>query len=73
VARPATVGIALGLLTSLVLLRVAGNVAPEARGAAAAAMPFATALGLLAISLGASALPARRATRIDPASILRQE
>lgn len=73
VARPAAVGIALGLLTSLALLRVAGNVAPEARGAAAVAMPFATALGLLAITLGASALPARRATRIDPASILRQE
>ena len=70
--RPVLAGIALGLLASLLALRALASLL---YGVTATDPPtfLAVAATLLAISAGASAIPARRAARVDPMAALRHE
>ncbi len=67
----AGVGIAFGIGASLALTRFLATLLYEVRPADPATS-IATALGLAALALCATCLPARRAARIDPTAALRQ-
>jgi hypothetical protein len=71
-AIPAAIGITIGLAGSLVLARFVASllygVAPRDPGS----MIFAT-VAMLLVALAAAALPARRASRLDPMTALRYE
>jgi ABC-type antimicrobial peptide transport system permease subunit len=65
-------GIVLGLLAALALTRLLSSVLYEVNPVE----PFTYAVFaafLIAVSLLAAYLPARRATRVDPVSVLREE
>ena len=66
------VGLAIGLVLALALARVLGSLLYDVSARAPATFA-AVALVLLAISLVASWIPARRATRVDPLTALRYE
>jgi predicted permease len=70
--RLAALGLALGTLGTLALGRLLGSRIP---GVAAADPPtlLAAALGITALALAASWIPARRAAHVDPAVALRAE
>jgi ABC-type antimicrobial peptide transport system permease subunit len=65
-------GIGLGLLTALALTRLLAGLLYEVDPIDPATYAGFAAF-LLAIALLASYLPARRATRVDPAVVLREE
>ena len=69
---PALSGIALGLAGSWAAARFLGGMLYEV-GTADATVTAAVPLALAAIALAACWIPARRATRVDPARTLRQE
>jgi putative ABC transport system permease protein len=66
------VGLAIGLATSVAVTQVLRNLLFEVEPADPATLAVTT-LFLLCIGLGACALPARRASRVDPMSALRYE
>jgi putative ABC transport system permease protein len=70
--RPVLAGLAAGLLASLVAMRALASLL---YGVTATDPPtfLAVACVLLAISALASAIPARRAARVDPMAALRHE
>jgi ABC-type antimicrobial peptide transport system permease subunit len=70
--RPVLAGLAAGLLASLAAMRALASLL---YGVSAADPPtfLATAGVLLSISALASAIPARRAARVDPMAALRHE
>jgi len=70
--RTALVGLAIGLAASLALGRVLESQLYGVGGEDPASLGLAAVL-LLAVALGASYLPARRAARLDPARVLREE
>jgi ABC-type antimicrobial peptide transport system permease subunit len=72
VARMAVIGIVLGAAAAAILGHAAqsllfGVTAGDPR------MLLAAAVLLTAVTLGAAYIPARRASRVDPASVLRYE
>lgn len=69
-ARVAAIGVALGLAGSFALTRLLGGLL-FGIGATDAATFAAVSLGLFAVALLASAIPARRASRIEPIIALR--
>jgi len=70
--RLALIGTAVGLLGSLALAHVLNREMPSFGGSSTGPIAIA-ALLLLSVALGATYLPARRATRIDPTTALRSE
>jgi putative ABC transport system permease protein len=70
--RLALLGVATGVAASLALTRLISTLLFGVHAIDAVAFS-ASALALLATALLASYLPARRATRVDPISILRHE
>jgi len=70
--KPTFLGIAIGIAASLALGRVLGTLVYGVHAADAATFASVSAL-LIAVGLLASVLPAWRATRIDPLSVLRDE
>jgi len=68
--RPVSAGLALGAAASLVAVRLLGHRLDDASTVDPVAVGMALAL-LLASSVAACAIPARRAARIDPATSLR--
>jgi predicted permease len=71
-ARLAAIGVAVGLVASLAVTRLLASMLFGVTPTDLSALAGAAAL-LAAIALLASAIPARRASRIDPASALRAE
>jgi predicted permease len=72
VARMAVIGIVLGAIATAVL----GRTAQSLLFGVAAADPFVLAAAVVvlgAVTLGAAYIPARRASRVDPMSVLRYE
>jgi ABC-type antimicrobial peptide transport system permease subunit len=70
--KPTVIGIAIGIAASLALSRVLGTLVYGVRAADVATFAAVSAL-LIAVGLLASILPAWRATRVDPLSVLREE
>ena len=69
---PVTIGVAAGVAGALTLSRFVGSLLYGVAGADAISIVLAAAL-LLAVALGAAAIPARRAARVDPLTALRYE
>jgi len=72
VARMAAIGIALGIVGSILLGRAAQSLLFGVAAGNALALA-AAAVVLIAVTLGAAYIPARRASRVDPMSVLRYE
>jgi len=70
--KPTFLGIAIGIAASLGLARVLSTLVYGVRAADVATFA-AVSLLLTAVGLLASILPAWRATRVDPLSVLREE
>jgi len=70
--KPTLLGIAIGIVASLMLARVLGTLVYGVRAADVTTFAAVSAL-LTAVGLLASVLPAWRATRVDPLSVLRDE
>jgi len=70
--KPTFLGIAIGIAASLALARVLSTLVYGVRAADVATFA-AVSLLLTAVGLLASVLPAWRATRVDPLSVLREE
>jgi ABC-type lipoprotein release transport system permease subunit len=69
---PTAIGVALGLLAALGLTRLLESLLVGVTPADPTTF-IAMAMLLLCVALLASYLPARRATRVDPMDVLRQE
>jgi ABC-type antimicrobial peptide transport system permease subunit len=72
VARMAVIGVVVGVVAALVLGRAAQNLLFGVEAGDPLAL-VAAAVVVAAVTLGAAYLPARRASRVDPMSVLRYE
>lgn len=72
VTRIAVIGVVLGLAASWLLGRAAGNLLFGVEAGDPLALVAAAAV-LAAVTIGAAYIPARRASRVDPMTVLRHE
>jgi predicted permease len=70
--KPTLIGIGIGLLTAIALSRIVTSMIYGVSSRDLATF-FAVTVLLILVSLGASLIPALRATRVDPLAVLREE
>jgi ABC-type antimicrobial peptide transport system permease subunit len=70
--KPTLIGIGIGLLAAIALSRIVTSMIYGVSSRDLATF-FAVTVLLILVSLGASLIPALRATRVDPLAVLREE